>query len=208
MDERTTAGSPPLLVHSQPRSSSSSSFSAFPTVPVTPSSTPPLAVHSERVSFSALLTLCTALTEAGQHLRMPRGPRRPSSSLFKVCSQCSRKSSLLANHMRVHSGEQPFGCQFPGCTKRFTERSNLIKHGKVHTEDRPFRCEGRGVGRHSQSNATCRHTRGYTLGRSLLCVREAVVAKCSWITATLGGTGRGTTNEEDAVCEHQGFLSF
>ena len=34
--------------------------------------------------------------------------------------------------MRIHSGEKPYACVYPGCFKRFSESSNLSAHEKTH----------------------------------------------------------------------------
>ena len=34
--------------------------------------------------------------------------------------------------MRIHSGEKPYACIFPGCFKRFSQSSNLSAHEKTH----------------------------------------------------------------------------
>lgn len=36
----------------------------------------------------------------------------------------------MTMHKRVHTGERPLVCDFPGCGKRFSESSNLSKHRK------------------------------------------------------------------------------
>lgn len=35
--------------------------------------------------------------------------------------------------MRIHTGEKPYACTFPGCFKRFSQSSNLCAHEKTHS---------------------------------------------------------------------------
>lgn len=39
----------------------------------------------------------------------------------------------LVNHTRVHTGERPFSCPFPGCGKMFARSENLKIHKRIHT---------------------------------------------------------------------------
>jgi len=49
-----------------------------------------------------------------------------------VCHESFTRPSDLRTHENMHTGRQPFRCNFQGCPKKFGVRSNLQRHQVVH----------------------------------------------------------------------------
>ncbi|KAK0082134.1 hypothetical protein PV325_011012 [Microctonus aethiopoides] len=83
--------------------------------------------------FNTLHDIVTHLTV--EHVG---GPECTTHACFwQGCSRNGRAFKAkykLVNHIRVHTGEKPFPCPFPGCGKVFARSENLKIHKRTHTE--------------------------------------------------------------------------
>ncbi|XP_045509043.1 zinc finger protein 615-like isoform X1 [Colias croceus] len=63
--------------------------------------------------------------KATTHDRLPK----PKTKMCSICGRAFQTNRLLQNHMRTHTGERPFHCEF--CTASFTQKYALVSHTRA-----------------------------------------------------------------------------
>uniref|UniRef100_T1J9F8 C2H2-type domain-containing protein n=1 Tax=Strigamia maritima TaxID=126957 RepID=T1J9F8_STRMM len=73
-----------------------------------------------------------------------KGSTSPSNIKCQICNRVFPRDKSLQAHLRTHTGERPYRCDFPGCDRAFTQSGQLKTHQRLHTGEKPFVCSANG----------------------------------------------------------------
>ncbi|TRY75324.1 hypothetical protein TCAL_08325 [Tigriopus californicus] len=121
--------------------------------------------HTPNRSFCSRLNISNNMLDSSKRGRpradlinhlMIEGSSSPSEIKCKVCHRVFPREKSLQAHLRTHTGERPYTCDYPGCSKRFTQSGQLKTHQRLHAGEKPFVCSAPGCGnRYTHANRQC-----------------------------------------------------
>ncbi|EFO86400.1 CRE-SPTF-2 protein [Caenorhabditis remanei] len=129
--------SPPDSPASTSASSSSSHghpFEMFLMIPTTTTSIPLEMSTNRRKCERCTCPNCKAIKHGD------RGAQHSHLCSVPGCGKTYKKTSHLRAHMRKHTGDRPFVCDWIDCEKRFDRSDQLIRHKRTHTKEYRFAC--------------------------------------------------------------------
>uniref|UniRef100_A0A8C5LUZ9 Zic family member 5 n=1 Tax=Leptobrachium leishanense TaxID=445787 RepID=A0A8C5LUZ9_9ANUR len=133
-------------------------------------------IEQEQTSRKPCSKTYSTMHELVNHVTVEHvgGPEQSNHICF--WEECQREGKpfkakyKLVNHIRVHTGEKPFPCPFPGCGKVFARSENLKIHKRTHTGEKPFKCEFDGCDRKfANSSDRKKHSHVHTSDKPYYC---------------------------------------
>lgn len=111
-------------------------------VPVIPEIDAPAETVPAVATTPTLFATVTSTAKPLLHARTKQRTSPLTKPTCPVCKQTFTQKHSLDDHMRTHTGEKPFACDFDGCTKRFAQRAGLRNHKFTHlsVEKKPLAC--------------------------------------------------------------------
>ncbi len=84
---------------------------------------------------------CAYLGNLNKHQRLKHSSTLTSNqnnARIWTCYFCLKNCTNLITHMRHHTKEVPFKCNF--CRKKYISQDSLTYHIATHTNEKPFKC--------------------------------------------------------------------